>query len=333
MVIGLGKKQIFGTVLVAIILLTCCYGVLLGWTTTSATKIPSAGTIGPRVNPEWYGTGWGWWDKSFDDPISQWATLIPPYESWKFNTVRLGFVFPDAPYCEDWATLPLDYEKLDQLLDYLYSNGLLAILDCHNSENSSSYFGGPEWMDGWVNLVARFKNDRRIAAWELANEPSRKYGKWHPSITTYYEFLQAFANCVDAIRALGDTHPVIYPAPYYWGLEFPQELRRPNTIISFHSWNYKYTVEETLEKAQNIRSQWQYWMGQGFPVWLGETGVHPETGKYETPWDVEVERFLYVINACIEDGVGFSFWRYGYKFGNTAEINRLLLTSDYSKLV
>lgn len=285
------------------------------------------------MNTEWYGTGSAWWDKNYDDPISQWSTLIPYYESWKFNTVRLGFIFPDSPYREDRFTLPLDYEKLDQLLDYLYSNGLLAILDCHNTGDLFGYFGGPEWMNDWINLVARFKNDKRIAAWELANEPSKKWGTWHPSITTYYEFLQAFANCVDSIRALGDTHPVIYPSPYYWGFEFPQEPRRSNIIISFHSWNYVHTIEEALEIAQNLRNNWQYWMDQGFPIWVGETGVHAENNKYGTPWDVEAEKFLYVINACIEDGVGFNLWGYGYEYGNTAEIDQLLSMSDYSKLV
>jgi len=266
-------------------------------------------TIAPT---RWYGTGDSWWLNEEDDPISQWEKLMPVYKRWGFNVARLAFYFSGAPIFEEAAfTRPLDMDELDKLLDYLYSNGVRSVVDYHLG--AKNYIGSPQWMNDWLDLVQRFKNDKRIIAWELKNEPQPH--SWYETITKREELLPVMMELVDKIRATGDRHTIVLPSPWYWGYkgraeEFPDQYRRENIAISFHFWDHKETLEEALAKIHSIREEWQHWMAEGFMVWLGETGVHNFPNKYNTTWEDEREVFLYTIKACIEDGVAFNIWRY-----------------------
>jgi len=242
----------------------------------------------------------------------------------------LAFYFPDVPLVKETPlTRPLNTDKLDQLLDYLYSNGIKAIVDFHLK--ADGWFGSPEWMTHWVNLVSRFKNDKRILAWELMNEVTKV--TWHESITGS-DVLRVLTETVDKIRDTGDRHPIVYPNPTYWGYlgraeEFPEEYRREKTILSFHAWNRERTLEEALEKAYQKREEWQSWLKQNFSVWMSETGVRPPNNSYGTPWDVETEFFRFIINACVEDEIGFNLWGYGTGPIENDILDDLLASSNY----
>jgi endoglucanase len=114
----------------------------------------------------------------------------------------------NAPVDEDYlAAVEEEVSKIDR-------SGMRTILDLHNG---CTYPWGPgDYIDGsvtcgagisekqataiWRELSSRFKDDKRVAAYDIFNEPRYQVG-----VETYKEFAQAV---VTAIRDNGDEHTI-----------------------------------------------------------------------------------------------------------------------------
>lgn len=265
-----------------------------------------------------------------DRPIQAWEELLPQLEYWGFDTVRLSFAFPDAPPRPEggYTHNPIDFNRLDQVLELLSSHGIKGILDCHNYNDHEDWFGSEAWIDDWVRVARRFKGDDRILAYELYNEP--EYMTWHePDVTSRADVLSALAKCKDAIRAIGDMHIIVYSDPYYYDYAKPTD--RWNIVTSFHAWA---TQANTVEGAQNHASQviqamsdWS-WITK---VWLGEFGAIYDWDDYLNKterWRAQKAFVVDLVDFSLANKSGFSWWLYSNKIG---PVNELMAQTRYMK--
>jgi hypothetical protein len=256
--------------------------------------------------------------------LANWRLEIPEIKSFGFDTVRLAFAFNNSGGTADSV---LVYSELDQVLTLLDQNGLHAILDLHNFNDMMGFFGSPGWIQSWADLASHYKNDHRIVAFELFNEPST--ANWYSSVQTGGAggpqgtgCLQALAQCVDAIRATGDNHPIVYPDPYYIVPHpqimnpnyIPQSLRRNNIIITFHCW---YGDIQTMDKMnmdlatkEREVAAWQ----KSYTVWIGEYGWYTGSQYNQT---IQQAWLVAWTQWAIQHNVKVNWYLYGYAGGRT----------------
>lgn len=273
-----------------------------------------------KENLEWYGVGEDWKvymkDSSIEVALQRWQGEIPKIKQWGFNTVRLSFRFPASGN----AHSVIIYSELDRVLDLLTNNGLKAILDLHDWRDMNSFFGSQEWINSWVDLATYYRDDDRIVAYELFNEPFTF--TWHSSVegggcgVGYGEgVLTALAKCVDAIRATGDQHTIVYPDPWFirptendvlHPERIPSHLKRSNVVVTFHLWQIDPTI---FSVDYHMKQRANAWMNAGWDVWVGEMGVFPFR-----PWDEQKSWCVEVINDVLQRNCkGFNLWFHGYE--------------------
>lgn len=283
------------------------------------------------ANPKWYGISEPYLMNAEpkENWRQEWDKLMPFMKKWRFNTVRLNFVFPDAPHYPENKDV-LDYGLMEQVLEYFRNHGIRCILDMMNWKGCLGWFGSPEWKNDWVQLAEHFKNDSRVFAWELFNEPGKP--TWHTSVTEYADVIPALTEVVDAIRATGDIHPVVYPASWYFNGVFPEDCRRPNIIIGFHAWTQKNTQQE-VQNALNWRiGLMDKWIARGFPVYIGETGIYVKD-ENDQPLDWELQKYhvLQMINAALDRNAGCILHRLEWNHGRKGAYEEVLQASNYLK--
>ncbi|WP_236704844.1 cellulase family glycosylhydrolase [Hymenobacter sp. AT01-02] len=132
----------------------------------------------------------------------------------------------------------------------------------------------------WEKLAARYKNDSRVAMYDLINEPHNLNAANGMSADNQ-ELSALYARLVDAVRAQGDQHILLLEGNGY-GNEYtnltPDKLRvRDKRNLAYNA--HRYWCPNTPEAAdpnpnqinliKNLaafRDRWQV------PVWVGETG-------------------------------------------------------------
>jgi aryl-phospho-beta-D-glucosidase BglC (GH1 family) len=283
---------------------------------------------------QWLGIGSDWRvlnqpaALSIRDVLDLWRQDVETHlQTWRFNTVRLAFAFPGSG---GTTRNVLQLDELDQVLTLLASYGIRGILDLHNLEDMPGYFGSAAWIAAWVDLATRYRDDDRIAAFELFNEPfgpdkPSRVSTWDPSITGGGSNLSdgtegvaaALAACVDAIRSTGDTHPIVYPDPW-WFRPTRDEVYDPhsfiesgysreNIVITMHPW-YLWT-DQSLEKMYkdflfNQLDKFEAW-AEHYPLWLGEFGA---ASPDEKPWHTQKTVGVELVNYALSKGIGFNLW-------------------------
>jgi hypothetical protein len=249
---------------------------------------------------------------------------VPEIKSFGFNTVRLAFAFNNSGGTADSV---LVYSELDQVLTLLDQNGLLAILDLHNFNDMPGFFGSPGWIQSWADLASHYKNDHTIVAYELFNEPST--ANWYSTVQTGgaggpagIGCLQALAQCVDAIRATGDNHAIVYPSPYFiipYSQRMnpnyvPQSLRRSNIIITFHGWygdtQIMTKMETDLAILETEIAGWQ----KSYPVWIGEYGWYTGPQYNQT---VQQTWLVALTQWAFQHNIKVNWYLHGYTSGRT----------------
>jgi hypothetical protein len=222
-----------------------------------------------------------------------------------YDTVRLAFSFWDGD-----THNKLVYTDMDQIIDFFYSNGISVILDLHNWQDMSGMFGSQEWIDNWVAVSTRYKDDHRVVAYEIFNEPPNG----NP---------QGLKACLDAIRANGDNKLVIYPDPRFWAgvnaeqVGDPEGLRQygdDNTVIAFHEWYSEWAdTNRGMDTWFNTRKtvvdawdeHWRVWNGE-VNYWCGSG-----TGNLYPTWLDRIIRYYINIDS------GFNLWMHGSPEGRS----------------
>jgi hypothetical protein len=276
-------------------------------------------------NPRWHGISENWLLHSAT-PIEAWDDFLKPIiAEFGFNTVRLTACFANSPHSPD--RVPLDYTTLDSLLDFFAGKRINVIIDaCHNWGDLLGYLGSPAWFEAWLDLVSHFLNDKRIAAWELFNEPAEE--NWYSTVTTKEEVLSKALNpLADQIAQLGDTHLIIYPSPWYYNWKYPYIPGTRNIVLSYHCWEWRKTtvMSEALAYAQDFIKGLAAW-NNTFPMIVGETGLYNGSGDLllcQIAFEKEI------INACVDLGVGFIMHAWTHQHGAVGSYQEALRQSKY----
>ena len=327
---------------------------LLGVSLARAQNYPS--------EDQWMGIGSDWrvlnkpTTLSINEVLNLWENDIEEkMQNWNFNTVRLAFAFPDS---ETTTRNVINYEELDEVLNLLDSYGLKAILDLHNYEDMQGYFGSDEWINSWVELANNYKDDDRIVAFEIFNEP---FGQDKPSrISTWDSSISgggtnisdgtegvasALADCVDAIRSTGDNHTIVYPDPWWFRptkdeVFNPQSFlesgySRENIVVTMHPWflwddqSIATMYDEFFFKQ---REKFEAW-AEYYSIWIGEFGA---ASPDEKSWSIQKTLCVEIVNYAISKGIGFNFWISRDTLAKRGEtwtlIEEILASSTYPNL-
>ena len=278
---------------------------------------------------------------SITEALNSWSSHIDSIRALGLNTVRLALAFPDSGVT---THSKLVYSELDQVIELLAQNEIHVIIDLHNWNDMAGYMGSQSWVDSWADFAEYYKDDDRILAYELFNEPFTS--TWHSSITGdgagRYDgsngIARALAECVDVIRATGDNHFIIYPDPWYW-LSYDDAFWHPENwvnsahyrskiIVTFHQYAPNQdTIDELDDYLPDRKRRVTLW-SQYCPVWLGEFGMVRKGHQ------VEVEYCIRWINFALESGFGFNYWMHGYTSSQQAwqYCTQVVQSSDFEGL-
>jgi len=271
--------------------------------------------------------------------INQWNVLLDKIAKWKFNTVRLAFIFPGImPTPHSAPPLAPDLALLKDVLNLLQVRGLKAVLDLHNYLDMPHYFGSPEWKNNWKALVNAIKDHPAVAAYELFNEPCNNstQATWHTSILTSDDAWRAYGYLTNELRMIDPTKPIIWAAPHCGiGYAPPSDVvvwaKDKNIVFAFHPWSNRSiaTHEEADANVARFIGDMKTVKAAGFIAWNGECGVHfTDGGRYE----IEKYYCVKLFNECIANGFGFNWWLYTKNHWYVGSADEVIGASDYHEI-
>ncbi len=217
-------------------------------------------------------------------------TFIDWMKDCNCNCMRLAFCVPDYRVQQT----EYDPDKMDATLALLEANDLYAILDCHHYWATSEVQGWEDvlpnhkadWIQCWVDIANKYKNNTSIAMFELDNEPYGSGGS---------ELRNVYYDCINAIRATGDEHIVCCSIPERTRIYEAEEATATwtdssqilsNMCLNIHNWHhynpdayFKDNESAGYEVAEMVVSEWiatalNYRNNLDCPIVLGEFGVY-----------------------------------------------------------
>ncbi|MBT0159195.1 glycoside hydrolase family 5 protein [Candidatus Bathyarchaeota archaeon A05DMB-2] len=243
-----------------------------------------------------------------------------------YNCIRLAFGI--SPWYEHHIFY--DSDLMDQALALCEEYQMYAILDCMDWWAQPSVQGWEAplplhedvWLQTWLAISNRYKNNPIIAGYELYNEilgeGSTPDGKGQYDV---------YIDCINMLRANGDNHILIV----YDSFENAWKTREseagvPNRLIfspankpsggnimyATHRWwggdqanpgDYAQAQREAAEYVNGLITYSEY-MGN-VPVWAGEFGTYDYDQTYtHAGWEYIKE----VIRLCDEAGISWNYW-------------------------
>lgn len=288
--------------------------------------------LGNWVNPEGYMFGFSRVNSysMINDVISQ---LVGPAEAdafWKAfrdnyitaddisfiasqgaNTIRFPFhykLFTDDPYMGT-SSAEEGFAMLDRLIGWARDNNLRLILDMHDcpggqtGDNIDDSFGYPflmtdprsqqQFVDLWVKIADRYKDEPVILGYELMNEPIATYWEGEERDSLNAALMPLYRRTVEAIRTVDPTH-IILLGGSQWNSNF-----EPLT-----EWDFDNNIMFTCHRyggdatADAIRSFIDYRDRTGLPMYMGEIGHNT------MEWQ---DSFAKVMT---DNNIGYTFWPY-----------------------
>lgn len=288
----------------------------------------------------------GLWSRNMQEMLDQ-------IKAQGFNSIRLPFSnemlkpgtmpnsinFHQNPSLQNKTAL----EVFDIFIEEASKRGLYLILDRHRptaAEQSELWYtqAVPEqkWIEDWVFLADRYKNNPFVIAFDLHNEPhgSAQWGSGNPK----YDWKAAAERAGDAILAVNPYVLIIVEGiqqgkngdAYWWGGTLDLVKKHPVTlkidhkvVYSPHDYGYgvfKQTWFEDPSFPNNMNSiwddKWGYIAKENIaPIWVGEFGGR-EVG-YDTKeglWQNKLVQYL------SENNMSFSYWSWNPNSGDTGGI-------------
>jgi len=252
------------------------------------------------------------------------------------RAVRNGVIRGTVPYADYVAKLKEWQQKgelfrepakleairlIDKTLAWCAANKLYVVLDLHaapgaqgtdtniaDALQANDFWQEPvfqEMTNGlWTTLAQRYKNDGRIAMYDLINEPNNVPGG-NAAIQVMFEKL------INTVRATGDQHLLLLEGNgfgnNYNGIEKKSFTHQENLVYNSHRYSIlpKYPLSNAPDASNPDANQLgaianlvKFREAQQVPVWIGETGEN------SAQWMGEAARNL---NSA---GIGWCNWTY-----------------------
>jgi hypothetical protein len=284
------------------------------------------------VPSTWFGTGEDYLLNDAKMYSAEWTNyLVGTFSSSHFNTVRLAFSSEDVGESSEASTLNLT--QMATVLNLLGNRSVRVILDCH-----SGVFNNTVWWNTWQTLATTYKNDSRVLAYELINEPPASNITGNPvkiwNVYNRSDILHALNLITTWIRTVDTSHYIVYDAGYIPVFSAPSA----NMVLNFHFWDYGNLASKeqiAIQVAARIE-QVNSWDGNGYSYWLGEVGPHTFQDGGCADTDLEKYYVEKMINAFMDINVGFSFWLYRINHHMTSSgitYDSILQNSNYFSLL
>lgn len=247
------------------------------------------------------------------------------------NSVRLPFhykLFTDEDYMGITGRQD-GFERVDSLIGWCRNAGLYLILDMHDApggqtgDNIDDSYGYPwllenkdcqkQFVDIWVNIASRYKEEPVILGYDLMNEPIAPYFENKDELNSKLEPL--YKKVVKAIREV-DTNHVVLLGGAQWNGNFDV----------FTDWNFdrnmmytchRYGGEPTTEAIQNLIA---FRDKTNLPMYMGETGENTDE------W---IRNFRYTLE---QNNIGWHFWPYK-KMKNPTSFVHIPVPENWDKIV
>ena len=325
--------------------------------TRGAKIIDSRGKTVLLRGVNWFGmetqthTPHGLWKRDYKDMLAQIKTL-------GYNTIRLpysvqalrssdisGVDFSIGANQELQGKTPI--EVMDAVVEEAERQGLLILLDSHrlNDERIPELWYGDgyteaDWINTWLQLAQRYKNQTNVIGADLKNEPHGKASWGTDDLATDWRLAAERAgnaigtinpNWLIVVEGVENNVPGQY-LKYHWQggnlegvLRYPVRLSIRNKLVySPHEYgsgvfDQPYFSDEKF--PQNLIDRWQigfhYISSQNrAPIFVGEFGGRLVNNEKETIWFNKFVKYLY------DKNLSFAVWSWN---PNSADTGGILL--------
>jgi hypothetical protein len=232
------------------------------------------------------------------------------------NVMRLAFSHPQHRY---GTTTVYDPDLMDYVLNYLEQNGLYAILDFHHYGEWEEQDWRQDWINLWVQIATRYKDNPVVVGYELCNEPYS------------IDFPEPAIECLNAIRQVDTKHIIflaerakwwwewaegeVYSGRRWWipagepgyGTIIPSDS---NIVFDVHHWVGSLTHGAADDQPTYYCEASEYVYFLRFlreklnrPVWAGEFGAYDqEPGSYD------MNHVRNIMALCEDAGIMWTAW-------------------------
>jgi aryl-phospho-beta-D-glucosidase BglC (GH1 family) len=236
---------------------------------------------------------------------------------------------------------------MDEIIRYAGEIGLVIVLDCHSREpdgymNEKLWYTNitseQQWIDDWVMIANRYKNNPAVTAFDLNNEPhakSKDGGATWGTDDIKFNWNIAAQKCGNAILAANPNVLIIIEGVeqfdttmYWWGGNLcgvkknPIVLSKPEKLVySPHEYGPEVFQQPWFDDPgfpQNMESIWNSAFGfiikeKIAPLFVGEFGIKDSKshdGKAGT-W------FTTFIKYMADNCLSWTFWCFNPNSGDT----------------
>ena len=206
------------------------------------------------------------------------------------------------------------FRIIDSLLKWAGDNNMYVVLDLHaapgaqgtDANISDAFFGNDLWNKSiyrditvrlWQTLSTRYKNDDRVAFYDLINEPN--------NVPSNIQIHDLFERLINAVRNLGDTHLLMIEGNGYGNnydyMEPFTFTNKSNLVYNSHRYwltNSTTATDPNANQINLIANIVNFRNTHNVPVWVGETGEN------DNGWLAEN------IAALNSKGIGWCHWTY-----------------------
>jgi len=247
------------------------------------------------------------------------------------NTIRLPFhykLFTDEDYM-GLHTRQDGFQRTDSLISWCKEAGIYIILDMHDApggqtgDNIDDSYGYPwlfeseesqkQFIDIWVKIAAKYKNEPVILGYDLLNEPIAPYfgddlSKLNNSLEPLYK------KAVAAIRKADKNHIILLGGAQWDG-----------NFKVFTDWKFDDKIMYTCHRyggeptADAIRNIIDFRNKTNLPMYMGEIGHNKD------------EWIASFCKTMEENNIGYTFWPYK-KMGDSTSFLHVNQPKNWDKI-
>ncbi|WP_022826070.1 RICIN domain-containing protein [Hymenobacter norwichensis] len=235
------------------------------------------------------------------------------YVSSLTNWYNSNQLFNDAANMEAWR-------MIDNTLAWAAANQMYVVLDLHAAPGSQGtdaniadaltrldLWNKPVYQNItdrlWATIAQRYRNDARIAMYDLINEPN--------NVPSNQQIHDVFQRLINTVRAQGDNHLLMIEGNG-WGNDYNYMEKRTftnNANLVYNSHRYSgtgYLLDNNVNSVDSgnpnnlrtIGNLTRFRTDNNVPIWVGETGENTDT------WMRDAARSLNSV------GIGWCHWTY-----------------------